>query len=87
AFWRENGFSGEVISDGSWSMGQAIGPMTYLIDGTSCHDSPALLGFIGGKCAAIWTNVSMEERRDRLCECLTRYFGKDCFDYIDYLEK
>ena len=52
-----------------------------LIDGTSSNGTPALLGFIGGRCASVWTSVTLEERRKGLIECLARYFGghKTCF--------
>lgn len=90
AFWRDDGFSGEVISDGSFApLGQSIGPMTYLIDGTTSNGTPALLGFIGGRCASVWTSVTFEERRKGLTECLSRYFGgqKVSKHLIEYAEK
>lgn len=60
-----------------------------LIDGTSSHGTPALLGFIGGRCAAIWTSVTRDERRQGLLECLSRYFGgqKISTHLIEYAEK
>lgn len=90
AFWREDGLNGEVISDGSFSsLGLSIGPITYLIDGTTSHGTPALLGFIGGRCASVWTSVTLEERRQGLLECLSRYFGghKVSTHLIEYAEK
>ncbi|CAF3696692.1 unnamed protein product, partial [Rotaria sp. Silwood1] len=90
AFWREDGLSGEVISDGSFAPhGHSIGPMTYLIDGTSSNGTPALLGFIGGRCASVWTSATHEERRKGLIECLSRYFGghKISTHLIEYVEK
>ncbi|CAF0875894.1 unnamed protein product [Rotaria sp. Silwood1] len=90
AFWREDGLSGEVISDGSFApFGLSIGPMTYLIDGTSSNGTPALIGFIGGQCASVWTSVTYEERRKGLTECLSRYFGghKISTHLIEYVEK
>ncbi|CAF1341491.1 unnamed protein product [Adineta ricciae] len=90
AFWRDDGLSGEVVSDGSFApLGLSIGPMTYLIDGTTSYGTPALLGFIGGRCAAVWTSVTREERRKGLLECLSRYFGgqKVSAHLIEYAEK
>jgi len=90
AFWRDDGFSGEVVSDGSFTpLGQSIGPMTYLIDGTTSHGTPALLGFIGGRCAAVWTSVTLEDRRKGLIECLSRYFGGHKINQhlVEYAEK
>ncbi|CAF4545478.1 unnamed protein product [Rotaria socialis] len=90
AFWREDGLSGEVVSDGSFtSLGLSIGPLNYLIDGTSSNGTPALIGFIGGRCASVWTSVTFEERRKALTECLSRYFGghKITSHLIEYVEK
>jgi hypothetical protein len=60
-----------------------------LIDGTTSHGTPALLGFIGGRCASVWTSVTLEERRQGLLECLSRYFGghKVSTHLIEYAEK
>ena len=71
AFWRNKGFSGEVVSDGSclWlneerakAMGRetrerlpSIGPIACIFDGTNSEGFPALVGFIGGRCAVEWT--------------------------------
>ena len=86
-------------------LGLSIGPMTCklilifeylrvffgidLIDGTSSNGAPALLGFIGGRCASVWTSVTHEERRKGLLECLSRYFGghKVSTHLIEYAEK
>ncbi|CAF3205954.1 unnamed protein product [Rotaria sp. Silwood2] len=60
-----------------------------LIDGTSSNGTPALIGFIGGRCASVWTSVTYEERRKCLTECLSRYFGghKISTHLIEYIEK
>lgn len=60
-----------------------------LIDGTTSVGTPALLGFIGGRCASVWTSVTRDERRKALLECLSRYFGgpKVTAHLIDYAEK
>lgn len=60
-----------------------------LIDGTTSNGTPALLGFIGGRCAAVWTSATYEDRRKGLTECLSRYFGgqKISQHLIEYAEK
>ncbi len=60
-----------------------------MIDGTTSNGTPALLGFIGGRCASVWTSVTLEERRQGLLECLSRYFGgqKVSTHLIGYAEK
>lgn len=60
-----------------------------MIDGTSSNGTPALLGFMGGQCASVWTSVSKEDRRKALLECLSRYFGGNqvTTHLVDYAEK
>ena len=67
-FWREKGFSGEVVSDGSvlWSHKQSnivntdapkSGPVACVFDGTNDQGHAALVGFIGAKMAIEWTGL------------------------------
>ena len=66
-FWRQNGFSGEVLSDGSiLSLNvkdfketmPTSGPNSVIYDATVDDTYGALLGFIGGKQAAEWSGES-----------------------------
>lgn len=63
AFWREKGFSGEVVSDGSTvllkSNGEKeipkYGPISCLFDGSDFEDRPALIGFISADSLVQWS--------------------------------
>lgn len=69
-FWREQGFSGEVVSTG--------GPITVVFDNTS-HDNrqPALLAFVVGRAARHWERRSEADRRRVILGGLARWFGPE----------
>jgi monoamine oxidase len=77
AFWRERGYSGEVVS--------TTGPMSVVFDNTS-HDGkvPMLLGFVVAKHARGWSEKPEAQRRALITDSLVRYFGTDAAD-IDTL--
>lgn len=63
-FWREKGFSGEVVSDGSVLCSNSqntnlpkSGPIACVFDGTNDQGQAALVGFIGAKMAVEWTGL------------------------------
>ncbi len=79
-FWKERGFSGEVISD--------RGAVGFALDGTS-HDGaqPALIGFIEGAPARTWSGRTPEERRRAVLGDLARLLGPEAERATDYLEQ
>ncbi|RNA27769.1 putative flavin-containing monoamine oxidase A [Brachionus plicatilis] len=97
-FWREKGFSGEVVSDGSvlwskeWSNIEGVeipksGPIACVFDGTNDQGQAALVGFIGAKMAVEWTDQKDELRKQEVIEALVRYFGQEARNYLEYVEK
>ena len=56
AFWREKGFSGEVVSLGGKSPVPECehGPVSITFDGVTSNGTPSLIGFIGGREAVQW---------------------------------
>ncbi len=77
AFWREAGYSGEVVS--------SDGPFSVVYDNTS-HDGkqPALVGFIVGNHARQWSSQPSADRERRVLAALARYFGDEarlCQEY------
>lgn len=58
AFWREKGYSGEVVSSGGPKVveGCDTSPLCVIYDATTHSGSPALLGFLGGDQGTQWTN-------------------------------
>lgn len=62
-FWRSNGFSGEVVSDGSIIHLKSkdakddmprVGPITCIFDATTNDDHPALVAFLAGDTLSQW---------------------------------
>ncbi len=80
AFWRERGYSGEVVS--------TVGPLSVVFDNTS-HDGkvPMLLGFVVAKHARGWSEKPAEVRRQLIVDALVRYFGKDAADIVTLVEQ
>jgi len=77
AFWREAGYSGEVVS--------SDGPFSVVYDNTS-HDGKqaALVGFIVGKHARQWSSQPLADRERRVLAAFARYFGDEarlCQEY------
>lgn len=77
AFWREAGYSGEVVS--------SDGPFSIVYDNTS-HDGkqPALVGFIVGKHARQWSSQPLADRERRVLAAFAKYFGDEarlCQEY------
>ncbi|XP_010892224.2 probable flavin-containing monoamine oxidase A isoform X2 [Esox lucius] len=81
AFWREKGFSGEIVARSS-----AECPLSVTFDGTSPSGSPALVGFISGVQAYEWSS-RMSERCDAVVISLVKYLGEEAAHYIHYEEK
>lgn len=79
AFWREAGFSGEVVS--------SDGPLSVVYDNTS-HDQrqPALVGFIVGSQARHWSSQPQADRQKRVIAKLERYFGPEAGSFQHYHE-
>jgi monoamine oxidase len=79
-FWRERGFSGEAISDS--------GGIGFTLDGTKKDGGqPALVGFIEGAPARIWSGRPAEERRGAVLRDLARFFGPEAERPTAYLEQ
>lgn len=59
AFWRVDGFSGEIVSHGGKPRleGLSSGPLQITFDSTSSKGSPALVGFYAN--GREWSNVEV----------------------------
>jgi monoamine oxidase len=79
-FWRERGFSGEVISD--------AGAVGYVLDATKAGGGPpALVGFMEGAPARAWSGRDPEERRRTVLAEFARYFGDAALTPVDYFDQ
>jgi monoamine oxidase len=78
-FWRDAGWSGEVVSDGDVSV-------TY--DNTSADGrTAAIVGFVVGANARRWSTQSSAQRRAAYVASLTRWFGPQAAQPIAYEDK
>ena len=80
AFWRDRGYSGEVVSTG--------GPLSVVFDNTS-HDGavPMLLGFVVARHARTWSERSPASRRRLVESELARFFGDDARGMSEMVEQ
>jgi monoamine oxidase len=80
AFWRERGFSGEVVSD--------RGPLGIVFDTSKGGGrQPALVGFIEGTHARAWSARSPDERRKATLAQLAECFGPEAETPIEVVEQ
>jgi monoamine oxidase len=79
-FWREDGFSGESVTD--------VGPVSLTFD-SSPRDGSAgvLLGFVGGPEARELAALPPTERRAPVLACFERLFGPRAARPRDYAEQ
>ncbi|XP_060924547.1 amine oxidase [flavin-containing] A [Limanda limanda] len=82
AFWREKGFSGEIVTGSSTEC-----PFCVTFDATSPGGNAALVGFIAGQQASQWNSKEAGERREAVVSSLVRYLGPEAASFIHYEEK
>jgi monoamine oxidase len=79
-FWREQGLSGEVVSD--------VGPAQIVFDNSPSDGSPGvLLGFIVGRRARELADATADERRAAVIDGFVRMFGDRAATPIRYVER
>jgi len=80
AFWRDQGFSGEVVS--------SVFPLSICYDDVTPDGGvAALVCFIGGESAKRLSPAPQEERQAAVVKALTRYFGPDAGKVLGYDER
>ncbi len=79
-FWREAGFSGEVVSDTG---------ITVTTFDDSSHDGQhaALVTFSDGQAARDWADRAPQERRQAVLDEFVRFFGPQAAQPVDFVEK
>ncbi|XP_013857909.1 probable flavin-containing monoamine oxidase A [Austrofundulus limnaeus] len=82
AFWKEKGFSGEIVAGSS-----SNSPFCVTFDATSPRGNPALVGFIAGQQASRWGPNEPGERRGAVVSSLVKYLGPEAASFIHYEEK
>ena len=79
-FWRDSGFTGQVVSDSS--------PVRITFDNTPQDGTPGvMLGFIEGEAARIYMRKSASERRQAVLNNFATYFGDKARNPIAFIEK
>jgi monoamine oxidase len=79
-FWREAGFSGELLSDS--------GVIQLGFDDSSQDGShAALVGFILGERARFWTARPKDERRRAVLGAFADFFGDKAREPVEYVDK
>ena len=75
-FWRDNGFSGQALSDG--------GPVFITFDVSPHADGPGILmGFVD---ARAFDSLPAEQRRRETLRCFASLFGEDALKPLDYVD-
>lgn len=89
AFWRENGYSGEIVSNGGETevAGMSRGPLTASCDATTNTGTPAIVGFIAGRQGVEWNTKTESERKTAVVEGLVSALGSQALDFVSYTEK
>ena len=79
-FWRELGYSGEIISD--------AGPLCSIFDDTpEGSKEGSLIGFIAGRAARNWANATPEERQAAVTKQIVDCYGDAAANPVEYIEK
>ncbi|MCB9528061.1 MAG: FAD-dependent oxidoreductase [Myxococcales bacterium] len=79
-FWREQGLSGEAISDGD--------PVGVVFDNSGPDGAPwCLVAFIVGRAARVWDARPPESRRAAVLAHLARLFGEPAARPVRYVEQ
>ena len=79
-FWRDDGFSGEAVTD--------AGPVTLTFDSSPRDGSTGvLLGFVGGPEVGEMEGMEEVERRTAVLACFARLFGPRAEQPLDYVEQ
>ena len=80
-FWREEGWSGEVVSDGA--------PLSVVYDNTDVAGlQPSLVGFIVADAARRLGAKTQQQRKEDVLAAMCRYFGHraaNCTEYDDHV--
>ncbi len=79
-FWREAGFSGEVVSDTGITV-------TTFDDSSPDASHPALVTFSDGQAARDWSDRSPDERRAAVLAEFVRFFGPQAGTPTAFVEK
>jgi monoamine oxidase len=79
-FWRDKGFSGQVVSD--------VGPGQVTFDNTPPSGSPGILmAFVEATASRQLNGISTDEMKSKISENFAKYFGDEAKNPIAFYEK
>src|SRR3954454_512416 len=79
-FWREQGWTGQVVSD--------VGPVQATFDNTPPEGAPgALMGFVEASTARQLNSVSKAELKERVLNNFAQYYGDEAKNVTGFIEK
>ncbi|XP_013393626.1 probable flavin-containing monoamine oxidase A [Lingula anatina] len=81
AFWRDEGFSGEIVSSGKTDL------LLGVLDATSPNGNPALVGFVAAKHAVKWSSQEASKRKAAVLSAIAEFLGPQAEECLDYVEK
>ncbi|KAK2714485.1 hypothetical protein QYM36_008892, partial [Artemia franciscana] len=89
SYWTEEGYSGEIVSNGGLSNidGISNGPLSVVYDATTNNGVPALVGFIAGRQGIEWAGVEAEVRKKAVLEDLAKCLGSWAKSPTSFIEK
>jgi len=88
AYWRDAGFSGEVVSNGGRPLLDCkSGPISIVYDATTHNQVAALVGFIAGNQVVEWDKKTIDERQSCVLSSLSEFFGEWALTPTSYTEK
>lgn len=87
AFWREKGYSGEIIGNGGKPVREGCdsGPIQMVFDSMTGSNNPALVGFYANSWQ--WRHVEANERREAVLKHLSEFLGPEAAEPIDFIDK
>lgn len=78
-FWRDKGFSGQIVSDEA--------PLHVSFDSSKPYGPGLLLFFVEGKHARDFIDLPELERKAKVLQTLTKFYGPDAQNIIDYTDR
>ena len=84
AFWREKGFSGEILATGFTDNPRETRPVNSVFDAVTKNGKPALVGFVNNE---TWSDATPEARREAVLQDLSKFLGDEALEPLDYIDK
>jgi len=84
AFWREKGFSGEILATGFTENPRETRPVNSVFDAMTKNGKPALVGFVNNE---TWSDATSEARKEAILQDLSKFLGDEALEPLDFIDK